>query len=43
MWAQLITVRLKPGREGDLPKLMADVFDGPPDFADLTVVYNKEY
>jgi quinol monooxygenase YgiN len=22
MWAQLITTRLKPGREGDLPKLV---------------------
>ena len=22
MWAQLITTRLKPGREGDVPKLM---------------------
>lgn len=22
MWAQLITMRLKPGREGDLPKLI---------------------
>ena len=22
MWAQLITVRLKPGREGDLPRLV---------------------
>ncbi len=22
MWAQLITTRLKPGREGDLPKLI---------------------
>jgi quinol monooxygenase YgiN len=22
MWAQLITTRLKPGKEGDLPKLM---------------------
>ncbi len=98
MWAQLISVRLKPGREGDLPKLieqidaaeqpgsglvrsltmqdqsdpgrahilivceseeqararendprrepglrtaretMAEIFDGPPEFTDLTVV-----
>ncbi len=98
MWAQLITVRLKPGREGDLPRLveelkateqpgsgllrssamqdqndpsrvhmlvvfeseqkareresdprraeglrvaratMAEIFDGPPEFTDLTVV-----
>ncbi|HLM94826.1 MAG TPA: hypothetical protein VK283_00840 [Acidimicrobiales bacterium] len=97
MWAQLITTRLKPGREGDLPRLveqlraveqpgsglvrsiamkdqndpsrvymlavfeseekararesdprrqegleearatMADIFDGPPEFVDLTV------
>ncbi len=98
MWAQLITTRLKPGREGDLPRLedalrkveqpgsglirsllmrdekdprqaymlvvfesqekararesdprrqeglqtaralMAEIFDGPPEFVDLTVV-----
>jgi len=98
MWAQLITTRLKPGKEGDLPKLieqlkateqpgsglvrsiasrdqndpgrvvimvifeseekarareqdsrrqeglqaaratMAEIFDGPPEFTDLTVV-----
>ena len=98
MWAQLITTRLKPGKEGDLPKLveqlraveqpgsglvrstamrdqndpsrvymlvvfeseekararendprrqeglqaaratMAEIFDGPPEFVDLTVV-----
>jgi hypothetical protein len=25
MWAQLITTRLKPGREGDLPKLIAEL------------------
>ncbi len=25
MWAQLITSRLKPGREGDLPKFMAEL------------------
>lgn len=25
MWAQLITMRLKPGREGDLPKLIQQI------------------
>ncbi|HUY66239.1 MAG TPA: antibiotic biosynthesis monooxygenase [Acidimicrobiales bacterium] len=25
MWAQMITTRLKPGREGDLPKLVAQL------------------
>lgn len=25
MWAQLITMRLKPGREGDLPKVAAQL------------------
>ncbi len=25
MWAQLITTRLKPGKESDLPKLMAQL------------------
>jgi quinol monooxygenase YgiN len=99
MWAQLITTRIKPGREGDLPKLaeqlqateqpnsglvrsmmmqdqkdpsraytlvvfeseekararenderrqaglaevralMAEIFDGPPEFVDLTIVH----
>ena len=103
MWAQLITSRLKPGREGDLLKLMteleaveqpgsgllrstamvnqkdplrvytlvvfesedkarareqdprrqeglakarammADIFDGPPEFGDLTVAYDRVY
>ena len=27
MWAQLITSRLKPGREGDLPALMKQIQD----------------
>jgi len=103
MWAQLITTRLKPGREGDLPRLiaeleaveqpgsgllrstalvdqkdplrvymlvvfeseekarareqdsrrqeglakaraiMAEIFDGPPEFADLTVANERVY
>ena len=25
MWAQLITTRLKPGREGDVPRLVAEL------------------
>jgi quinol monooxygenase YgiN len=103
MWAQLITMRLKPGREADLPRLyealraseqadsglvrttamrdqadpsrvyhlvvfeseekarqreqdsrreerlqeartiMADIFEGPPEFVDLTVVEESAY
>lgn len=103
MWAQLITMRLKPGKEGDLPRLyeqlraveqpgtgllrtmamqdqkdpsrvynfvifeseekarggeqdprrqeglqavretMAEIFDGPPEFVDLTVVEDTSY
>ena len=103
MWAQLITTRLKPGREGDLPRLvealdaaeqpgsgllrsiamvdqkdpsrvfmlvvfeseekarareqdarrqdgltkaraiMADIFDGPPEFVDLSVTSDRVY
>jgi hypothetical protein len=103
MWAQLMTMRLKPGKEGDLPRLyeglraveqpgsglvrtmalrddkdpsriynfvlfeseekarareqdarrqealqplrdmMAEVFDGPPEFVDLTVVEDTSY
>jgi len=103
MWAQLITTRLKPGREDDLPKLieqlraaeqpdsgllrtvamqdqndpsrvymlvvfesqekarereqdprrekglnaaratMAEIFDGPPEFVDLTVVHDVSH
>ena len=32
MWAQLITTRLKPGREGDLPRLYEQLLDAlPPD------------
>jgi quinol monooxygenase YgiN len=103
MWAQLITMRLKPGKEGDLPRLyeqlraveqpgtglmrtmamqdqkdpsrvynfiifeseekarareqdprrqeglkavratMAEIFDGPPEFVDLSVVEDTSY
>ena len=103
MWAQLITFRLKPGREGDIPRLfeeldaaeqsgsgllrstamvdqkdpsrvlalvvfeseekarareqdprrqqglakaramMAEIFDGPPEFVDLTVANDRVY
>lgn len=103
MWAQLITTRLKPGREGDVPRLveeleaaeqpgsgllrsttmvdqkdpsrvftfvvfeseekarareqdprrqeglakaramMAEIFDGPPEFVDLTVANDRVY
>jgi hypothetical protein len=103
MWAQLITTRLKPGREGDLPRLieeleaaeqpgsgllrsttmvdeevpsrvltlvvfeseekarareqdrrrqdglakaraiMAEIFDGPPEFIDLAVAHDRAY
>jgi hypothetical protein len=44
MWAQLIITRLKSGKEGDLPRLIAaratmeEIFDGAPEFVDLIVV-----
>jgi hypothetical protein len=54
MWAQLITTRVKAGREEKrrareedprrkeglqaAQKLMAEIFDGPPEFVDLTIV-----
>ncbi len=34
MWAQLIKMKVKPERAQDL----ADFFDGPPEFVDLTVL-----
>ena len=58
MWAQMITARLKPGKESELPRLveqlrsaeqagsglaaardtMGEIFDGAPEFTDLTVI-----
>ncbi len=47
MWAQLITMRLKPGtRQESLVKVrdfMAEIFEGPPEFTDLTVLEETVY